>query len=321
MEVIRFSESKQHVLVTGGTGFIGQLLVKALLADGQTVTVLTRDPKKCAWLFNGQVRCIQNMNDLPSSSRVHVIINLAGARILGRRWTAKRRQALLHSRIGTTQRLVEWIAKAECKPRLFLSGSAIGYYGIQARNDGTALAEDSPPQPIFMSELCRKWEAAAMAASDYGVKVACMRFGLVLGRGGALPMMMMPIRLGAGGRLGDGRQVISWIHVHDVVRAIAFLWRAHIGDERRQAADEAAMACAYNFTTSEPVTQEQFSRTAAEVVHRPCFMPTPAWPMRLLLGEQADLLLEGQRVIPARLDAEGFRFTFPTLRLALQSLY
>jgi uncharacterized protein (TIGR01777 family) len=261
------------------------------------------------------------MNDLPSSCRVDVIINLAGARILGWRWTAKRRQVLLQSRIGTTQKLVEWIGKAESKPRLLLSGSAIGYYGIQSRNDAAALDEGSPPQPIFMSELCRKWEDAATAASDYGVKVVCMRFGLVLGHGGALPMMMMPIRLGTGGTLGDGRQVLSWIHVQDLLRAIAFLWNAHIGREVTQGGNMPVLAEAYNFTTSEPVTQEGFSKTAAEVVHRPCFMPTPAWPVRLLLGEQADLLLEGQRVVPARLEAEGFRFIYPTLRLALQSLY
>jgi uncharacterized protein (TIGR01777 family) len=310
METIHFSDTPQQVLVTGGTGFIGQLLVKALIADGQQVTVLTRDPKKAAWLFDGKARCVASLNDLPLTQRIDVIINLAGARILGWRWSEKRKQVLLQSRVGTTNKLVDWIAKAQHKPRLLLNGSAIGYYGVQPRGDSTLLTEASPPQPIFMSRLCQEWEAAAKAAAQYGVKVICMRFGLVMGQQGALPMMLLPIKLGLGGRLGHGQQWLSWIHVQDLLRAMAFLWNK---DGNREPE-------AYNFTTPEVVTQEQFSKTAAKVLHRPAFMPTPAFPMKVMLGEQSGLLLEGQRVAPEKLQKEGFQFKYPTVQSALENI-
>lgn len=313
---IHFSDDEKNVLVTGATGFIGQLLVRALLADGQKVTALTRDPLRAAKIFGNRVRCISSMRDLPSADRSDVLINLAGARILGWRWSPARKAALLNSRVGTTNALIEWIARAEHKPRLLLSASAIGYYGVQAQGDNTELTEDSPPRTIFMSQLCQKWEAAAQAAYAHGVRVACMRFGLVLGRQGALPMMMMPIKLGLGGPLGSGRQWLSWIHVHDLLRGIAHLWQMDAQDDL-QRQDKIA----YNFTAPEAVLQKQFSQTAAHVIGRHAFFPTPAFPMRMMLGEQADLLLEGQRVAPARLQAEGFEFSFPTLRGALENLY
>ena len=312
---IHFSDLTENVLVTGATGFIGQRLVRALLANGQQVTVLSRNPQHATSLFDGRVRCIRNMRDLPFTDRIDVIVNLAGARILGWRWTAARKATLLESRVGLTRNLVDWIASAEYKPKLLLSGSAIGYYGIQKQGDDTVLTEDSPPQPIFMSRLCRDWEAAAEGAAIHGVRVICMRFGLVLGRQGALPMMMLPIKLGLGGPLGSGRQWLSWIHVHDVLRGIAHLWKMHAQDDPKRQAFSA-----YNFTAPESVSQRQFSQTAAQVAGRPCFLPTPALPMRLALGEQADLLLEGQRVAPSRLQAEGFKFTYPQLRGALESL-
>jgi uncharacterized protein (TIGR01777 family) len=149
----------------------------------------------------------------------------------------------------------------------------------------------------------------------YGVQVECMRFGLVLGKGGALPMMLMPILLGLGGKLGSGRQWLSWIHVEDVVRGMAHRWQQALG-----AGERAAGAGASNFTAPECVSQAEFSRTAARIWRRPALVPTPGWPMRLALGEQADLLLEGQRVVPARLEREGFVFRYPTLAQALQSL-
>ena len=313
---VHFGDDVENVLVTGATGFVGQLLVRALLADGQQVTALSRNPERAASILGGRVRCIHGMQDLPSTDRIDVIINLAGARILGRRWSGARKAALLESRVGLTRKLVAWIANAEHRPRLLLSGSAIGYYGIQQQGDDTALAEDSPPQPIFMSQLCREWEAAARGAVVHGVRVACMRFGLVLGRQGALPMMMLPIRLGLGGPLGSGRQWLSWIHVHDVLRGMAHLWQAHARDGRKR-----PESSAYNFTAPEAVSQRQFSQTAAQVIGRPSFFPTPALPMRLVLGEQADLLLEGQRVAPTRLQSEGFSFSYPRLRSALESLY
>ncbi len=308
---IDFGATSSTVLVTGGTGFIGQRLVKALLDDGHRVLLLTRQPKQAAWQFDGRVRCVAQMTDLAVSEAVDVIINLAGARILGWRWSAARRAVLTRSRVGVTGAVTDWIARAERKPRLLLSASAIGYYGIQRAGDNTPIGEDGAPQPIFMSTLCQQWEQAAAVASVHGTQVACMRFGLVLGRQGALPMMLLPVLLGLGGALGRGNQWLSWIHVDDLVRAIAFLMRQ---------SPAAASVTAYNFTAPDSVTQLQFSRVAAAVHARPCLLPTPAWPMRLMLGEQADLLLEGQRVVPTRLLAAGFGFSHASTAAALADL-
>lgn len=307
-----FGATPEHVLVTGATGFIGKLLVRTLVEQGHHVIVLTRNRAKAAREFDAAVACIEDLHDLPTRQHIDVIINLAGARILGWRWTAARKKVLRQSRIGTTHNIVNWIARADHKPRLLLSASAIGYYGIQARTDTSALTEDSAPQAIFMSRLCQEWETAAHAAAQYGVKVMCMRFGLVLGDEGALPMMLLPIRLGAGGRLGDGQQSLSWIHVHDLLRAISHLW--NIQNSKPEKIDT------YNFTAPQYVTQEVFSQTAAKLLHRPCIFPTPAFAMKLLLGEQADLLLEGQRVSSAKLQASGFEFSFPELQGALENL-
>ncbi|WP_151638689.1 TIGR01777 family oxidoreductase [Noviherbaspirillum aerium] len=317
---ISFCNSTQTVLVTGATGFIGQQLVRALIRDGHTVVALTRRQKEAARLFDGKVRCIESMNDLAASFHIDVIINLAGARILGPRWSSKRKKVLLQSRVGLTQSVVDWIARATCKPSLLLSASAIGYYGIQKIGDQTMLDETAPPQPMFMSDLCRQWEAAASGAIEHGVRVECMRFGLVLGTQGALPMMMLPILLGVGGKLASGRQWLSWIHVEDVLRGIAHVWTQA---RREQDANVQVTPHTYgvtNFTAPECVTQQTFSKTAARIWKRPSFFPTPGWPLRLVLGKQADLLLEGQRVVPRRLQREGFVFLHPELAGALESL-
>ena len=316
---LHFSDRSEQVLVTGGTGFIGQLLVRALLRDGQQVTLLTRNPKQSAWLFNGAVSCISSICELPANRRIDVIINLAGARVLGWRWNEKRKAELRASRIKLTEAVVNWIAAAEHKPRLLLSASAIGFYGTQAIGDDAILDENSPPHAMFMSQLCQEWEAASAKARQHGVQVGCMRFGLVLGEQGALPMMLLPIRLGMGGALGSGRQWLSWIHVQDVLRGIAHLWQLSEAPGRSEPGTLPVHG-AYNFTTPDTVSQKQFSQTAAKVWHRPCFLPTPGWPMRLALGEQADLLLEGQRVHPLRLPESGFRYAFPDLQSALLNL-
>jgi uncharacterized protein (TIGR01777 family) len=310
---IHFSNQINRVLVTGGTGFIGQLLVRELLKDSQDVIVLTRQPRIATWIFDGKVKCIQSIEDLPKNYPIDVIINLAGARILGWRWTEARKKVLLDSRVNLTNRIVNWIANAEHKPKLFLSASAIGYYGIQAQQDNTVLNEQSPPQSIFMSRLCQEWEAAAKLATEYGVTVVTMRFGLVLGHQGALPMLLLPIKLGMGGALGSGKQIISWIHVRDLLRAIAHVWKLNKMNNH-------PMHLIYNFTALETLMQKEFSQVAAKVLHRPCVIPTPGWPMRLALGEQSDLLLEGQRVAPLNLLASQFEFEFGDLKSALTDL-
>ena len=306
---LRFSDVPQTCLVTGATGFIGQKLVRSLCADGHDVIVLSRDPRRAAWQFGGAVRCIERLDALPPTVRVDVVFNLAGARILGLPWTERRKASLRRSRITLTEGLVDWIARLPHKPRLLVSASAIGFYGIQAPGDDTLLDEASPPQPIFMSQLCAEWEAAARRAEDHGVHVVCTRLGLVLGNQGALPMMALPIRLGLGGPLGSGEQWLSWVHVDDLLGAFAFIMAA------------AAPSPTYNLTAPGALHQGQFSATAARVLRRPSFFPTPAWPMRWLLGEQASLLLDGQRVSPANLQSQGYRFVFPQLTQALTAIF
>jgi uncharacterized protein (TIGR01777 family) len=305
----RFDGTRQTVLVTGATGFIGHALVPVLRACGHNVIVLSRAPKKAAWEFDGNVRAIGSMAELAPNEIVDVVINLAGARILGWRWSEKRKAQLRRSRVALTESVVDWIGKAVIKPRLMISASAIGYYGIQPQTSDQVLNEASPPQAIFMSQLCQEWEAAAGRAREYGVPVALTRFGLVFGCGGALPSMLLPFRMGFGGRMGSGQQRSSWIHLHDLLRAMAHVW--HLG----QQADGA-----WNFTAPEHPTQLEFARAAAAELHRPCRLPTPAWPVRLLLGEQADLLLEGAAIAPTRLLATGFTFRYPTVREALADL-
>ena len=307
----QFDSTPEHVLVTGATGFIGQLLVKALLAQGKLITVLTRDPASATKLFNGRVQCTAALNTLPAECHFDVIVNLAGARILGARWSTNRKAALRQSRIGLTQTVVNWIARAPTKPRLLLSASAIGYYGIQPQGDESHLTEESVPQSIFMSQLCQEWEQTASQASQFGVSVSIMRFGFVLGKQGSLPLMMLPVRLGLGGALGSGRQWLSWIHVEDILRAMAFLWNRP---------DQAQPVLAYNFTAPQAVHQKQFMQIAAQVLQRPCFLTTPALPVKVLLGEQSALLLEGQRVVPHKLQSLGFQFAFPELKPALENL-
>jgi len=310
---LHFSDNRQQILVTGATGFIGQLLVRELLADGHDVIVLTRNPKVAASLFFDKVKCIASIDELPKSYPLNIVVNLAGARILGWRWTAARKKVLRDSRVALTRTLVEWIARAEHKPQILLSASAIGYYGIQAQGDATDLIESSSPQPIFMSQLCQEWEAEAQRATEHGVAVNIMRFGLVLGRQGALPMMLLPIKLGMGGKLGSGKQWMSWIHVRDLLRGVAHLFQLYIDQGKTNGA-------IYNFTAPESLSQLEFNQQAAKILHRPCVVPTPAFTVRCLLGEQADLLLEGQKVIPHNLLKTGFTFEFPTAKSALDEL-
>jgi len=308
-KAVRFEGPPQTVLVTGATGFIGHSLVPALLASGHRVIVLSREPRKAAWEFGGAVRAVASMAELSPQEGIDVVINLAGARILGWRWSERRKAVLRGSRAGLTEGVVEWIARAARKPRLMINASAVGYYGIQPQGSEQVLNEASPPQAIFMSQLCQEWEAVASRAREHGVPVALARFGLVFGRGGALPSMLLPFRLGFGGRMGTGQQRSSWIHIADLLGAMAHVWRLGANADG-----------AWNFTAPEQPTQQAFAQAAAAELHRPSVVPTPAWPVRLLLGEQSALLLEGAAIAPARLLASGFSFRFPTVREALADL-
>lgn len=298
-----------HILITGGTGFIGQALCRALLAQGHRLSLLVRDMPKARRLFGERVQLLTLFEALNGADApVDLVINLAGEPVLGPRWTAARKAQLLASRCGVTDALVAWIAGAARKPRLMISASAIGYYGVQSLDDDSDWAEDQPGQAIFMSTLCQRWEASARAVEAQGVPLARLRLGVVLAaQGGALPKMLLPIRLGLGGPTGHGRQVLSWIHLADVLAII----------EHLIALPATAAQGAFNATAPDPVRQMDFVRSAARLLRRPAVLPVPAFVLRALLGEQAELLTEGQRVVPARLLASGYRFRFASLDAAL----
>lgn len=309
-----FADGPVRLLVTGGSGFIGTALCRALLRQGHAITLLARSPAKASELFGARVRTIRSFSELELETPFDVVVNLAGEPIVGSRWTASRKALLHASRSGTTQALVDWIGRAHHKPRLMISGSAIGYYGVQSLGDLNTLTEDAPAQGIFMSEICQDWEASAQAVRRHGIALSVLRLGIVLGPcsagQGALPKMLLPLRLGLSGVVGHGQQGVSWVHLADVLGAIAHLMR--LPAPRADAV--------FNLTAPEPCSQRQFMKLAAQVMGRRWLLPlsTPAWVLQSLLGEQASLLVQGQRVIPTRLLDSGYAFAFPQLLQALE---
>lgn len=296
----------QAILVTGGTGFIGQALVQLLLAGGHSVTLWVRNPLKATAMFQGRVRCVTALAQLHADEPFDAVINLAGTPVVGPRWTAKRQATLLASRVGVTQGLLTWLARTTVRPATWIQASAIGYYGVRPPEEW--LDETSARGGGFMSELCVQWEAAAAQASALGVRQVTLRLGVVLGAGGALPPLVMPHRFGLGGRMGDGRQVMSWVHLDDVLSVITESLRND------------TMAGVYNTVAPEAVSQGEFARTVGALLHRPVWLHLPAALLRLLLGEMAELFVDGQRVRPARLTTLGFVFQHPQLRGALNDL-
>ena len=299
-----------QVLITGGTGFIGRALVQRLAAAGHTVTVWSRHPAQAARQLGAGVRCVSALNAIAAADRIDAIVNLAGARVVGPPWTAARRQVLLDSRVGTTQALLQWLQQTGQRPSVWVQASAIGFYGVRPPEE--LLTETSAPGQGFMSELCVRWEQAAAQAKALGIRQVVLRLGVVLGPGGALPQLLRPIRLGLGGRMGSGQQVMSWIHRDDVLTLITTALQAPQNNPPMQGT--------YNATAPEPVPQATFARTAGQLLHRPVWLPVPAAPLRWALGEMAQLFVDGQPVVPARLQREGFAFAYPSLREALRSL-
>lgn len=296
----------QRVLVTGGTGFIGEVLVNQLLDAGHTVSLFARDPLRAAYLFDGRARCLRSLAALGDSEAFDAVINLAGAPVAGPRWTARRQAQLLASRVGTTQALLDWLQRAQHRPAVWLQASAIGFYGV--RDADEELHEDSQVGSGFMAELCAQWEASAQPVMELGVRQVVMRLGVVFGPGGALLPLLLPHRFGLGGRLGSGAQVISWIHRDDVLRLIA------------RTLEDSTMSGIYNVVAPVAVSQAEFAGTAGAVLRRPVWLHLPAAPIRWLAGEMAQLFVDGQRVMPRRLLQEGYSFRYPTLDLTLRDL-
>ncbi|RJX36095.1 MAG: TIGR01777 family protein [Desulfarculus sp.] len=296
-----------QVLVTGGSGFIGRALCRQLMAAGHQVTVLSRSQEAAARLPQGARAIIgdpSRQGDWQAQAAEHQgFINLAGASIFGR-WSPDYKALLRSSRVLTTRNLVEAMAKA-AGPKVLVSASAVGYYGFHQDEE---LDESSPAGQDFLGQLCLDWEAEANAAARRGARVVATRFGIVLGKGGGALGQMLPLfKLGLGGVLGSGRQWFSWIHRADLVSAIVFCL-------------ERELAGAVNCTAPRPVTNRELTQALAHAVHRPAFLPAPAFAVKLLLGELGSVLLEGQRVLPRRIMRAGFQFKFPTIETALEDL-
>lgn len=296
---------KACVLITGGSGFIGSQLLPYLLARDYAVVGLTRQKNKRS--NHPDLTWIQHLDEL-KTDRIDYVINLAGESIGQGRWTAKRKQQLMKSRVETTQQLYRYLGKRQIFPKRIISGSAVGYYGIDPTEQWLeTYTEQSAPQSIFMSELCQLWEQAALSFTQQKTKI--IRLGIVFGKnGGILPRMLFPIKLNLVGRIGHGRQPVVWVHVQDVLRAIEFLM---LNETEAQI---------FNLVSPEKVLQVQFVKTAAQVLKRKPVFFLPAFVLRWMLGEQSQLVLNGQYVASIALQEAGFEFKYPTLNSALEEI-
>lgn len=295
-----------RILITGGSGLIGQHLCPALSAAGHSLIVLSRKPERVKSLCGAGATAWSSLKQWTPDVAIDAVINLAGEPIADRRWSHAQKQRLLSSRVDLTQQLVRSMSQARVAPKILLSGSAIGIYGNSAQ---TQLSESAPLASDFAAELCRRWEAAALEAQVLGSRVCLLRTGLVLARrGGLLEKLLLPTRLGLAAILGSGEQWMSWIHVDDHVRILLRL----LEDEHASGA--------YNLTAPHPVTNRYFTHALARAVNRPALLRAPTWVMRPVLGERASLILGGQHVIPQRITAQGYRFRYEKLDAALQQL-
>lgn len=296
------------LLVTGASGFIGTALCQQLLERGHTLTLLTRhkppeaDTGVKRWLHwtPGTLRDWDTELDGADG-----VINLAGEPIADKKWTATQRRRIEKSRVDATHVLVQGCAKAKQKPKFLINASAVGYYGPHGDE---LVTEETPPGKDFLSLLCRNWEEEALRAERFGMRVVRLRTGIVLGPGGgALEKMVPPFKWFSGGPLGSGKQWMSWIHLADHVRLIL-----HIIDNHQAAGP-------INATAPNPVRNKEFSRALGKVLHRPSWMPVPGFVLRIGLGEMAEMLLTGQRVVPAAAQKLGFEFHYPNLLEALKA--
>lgn len=291
-----------RILVSGGTGFIGQALCPTLIGDGHDVVVWSRQPN--AKVAEGAT-AIQRLDEL-TGPNPDAIINLAGASIADGRWTEARKRLLVDSRVDTTRKLVEWMQGMGSPPKALISASAVGYYGEQGDR---IINEDTTPTAGFTHDLCAQWENEALKAESLGVRVCLVRTGVVLDRdGGALAKMLFPFKMGSGGRLGSGRHYFPWIHRADIVAIYHWL-----------VANEQASG-PYNASAPNPVTNADFTQALGRALKRPTLFPMPEPVLRLLFGELSELLLVSNRMMPKRLMDEGFEFRYPELKQALHAI-
>lgn len=292
-----------HILLTGGTGFIGGALVTSLLDDGHQLTVLSRQ----ALSDTEGLKYIRSLDELGNDAAIDAVINLAGASLADKRWSDSYKQEIFSSRLETTGNLIAFLRRLSHPPATLLSASAIGYYG---HHGDEPLDENGEIVPGFSQELCSRWEGVALQAAELGTRVCLLRLGVVLDSGGgAFEQMDFPFRMGIGNWIGHGRQWLSWIHREDVIAAIKHLLA------------DVSLEGPFNLTAPEAVTSRGFCDAMKH--HRRTFVtaPVPGFVMRLMVGEMAEeLLLNGQRVVPAALEAAGFSFRYPTLDDALTAI-
>ena len=296
---------KERVLITGASGFIGTRLTQYLLSKDYAVVGLSRQGTRLS--NHPDMLWIQQLDEL-KTDRIDYVINLAGASIGKGRWTEQRKQQLIQSRVETTTNLYRYLERRRIQPKCIISGSAVGYYGIDAEEKWlNACTEHSPSQLIFQSELCQQWEASAQKFPHQNTKI--IRLGIVLSaKSGILPQMLMPIRLNLVGKIGHGRQPVVWVHIQDVLSAIEFLMTKQ------------TQSNVFNLTAPERVTQAQFSILAAQQLKKHPLLNMPAFVFKCMLGEQSQLVLNGQYVKPQALTEAGFSFKYPTLKEALANL-
>ncbi|MCP4954090.1 MAG: TIGR01777 family protein [Photobacterium aquimaris] len=293
------------ILVTGATGLIGKALLPHLNHDD--ITIISRDPTRAYELLGHHINALDSLQSLPNLNQFDVVINLAGEPIMDKRWSEQQKRVIEHSRWNITQQLVDKIQASDNPPHTFISGSAVGIYGDQHDHtiDETFIIE--PNNTDFSQQVCYRWEQIALEAQSDQTRVCLLRTGIVLAKqGGALAKMLLPYQFGLGGPIGDGQQYFPWIQLQDMVRGILFL----INHNETQGP--------YNFTAPNPVTNCVFSATLAATLHRPHLLFTPAWVLKFALGESSQLLLDGQRALPNKLQAAGFNFSFPCIEQALK---
>ncbi|HEX7064667.1 MAG TPA: TIGR01777 family oxidoreductase [Bacillales bacterium] len=298
-----------HVVITGGTGFVGQELTNSLINDGHKVSILTRNPAGkpekrnvtyVKWLADGAEPEKELQN-------VDAIVNLAGESINSGRWTAKRKQQILDSRVKATKSVMGIIEKLDRKPDVLVNASAVGYYGMSESETFTEEAQVHADD--FLAGVVRRWEKEAAQAEAHGVRTVFARFGVIFGEeDGALPRMVLPYKLGVGGTVGSGKQWLSWVHIDDVAGMIRF------------AIENPAVKGPLNVTAPEPEKMKEIGQTIGEIMHRPHWMPVPDFAMKAALGEMSNLLLKGQRVLPQKAERHGYNFHHPLLKPALNNL-
>lgn len=296
---------KPLILITGASGFIGTQLVSNLLQKNYRVVGLTRQKNKIA--KHPSMQWIQDLDEL-KTDQIDYVINLAGESIGQGRWTDKRKQVLIQSRIQTTEQLYQYLNKRNITPKRIISGSAVGFYGIDSSEKWEhSCDEHALPQAIFMSELCQKWEAVTAKFPNQETKI--IRLGVVFGhKGGILPQMLFPIKINLVKKIGHGRQPCVWIHIQDAIEAIEFLMLKDTSQH------------VFNLVAPEKSNQKAFADIASLILKRKPFFNLPSWIMQSLLGEQSQLILNGQYVQPKALLDAGFQFKFATLKQALNDL-